>query len=252
MVHGERGGRVPRPRRDPADVFLNIPYDEKFQRLFLAYIAGLAAFGLVPRASLEIPGSQRRLDRVFKLIKMCRYAIHDLSRVEVDGWAPRTPRFNMPFELGLSVAWDMVSKKGRHTWFVCESQDFRLSKSLSDLNGTDAYVHNGTIAGVFRELSNAFVRSGAQPSVLQMGAIYRDVRKNLPRILRAAGTKSLFKAKVFKELCIVAAASAREHERGPKLHPITTTRGRAAELRGRREALRYKGKGESRFRGGSD
>lgn len=205
-------------QRSVADVSLNIPHDHKFRRLFLAYISSLAAFGLVPWASLEIPGSQRRLDCIFKLLKKCRYAIHDLSRVELDRKATSTPRFNMPFELGLSVAWDMVSKKSRHTWFVCESQDFRLSKSLSDLNGTDAYVHGGMIAGVFRELSNAFVRSGAQPSVLQMGAIYRDVRKSLPRILRAAGTKSLFKAKVFKELCIVAAASAREHD--PKLHSI--------------------------------
>lgn len=202
---------MPRARRATADVFLNIPYDEKFRRLFLAYISGLAAFGLVPRATLEIPGSRRRLDRIFELIRACQYAIHDLSRVELDGRAPRTPRFNMPFELGLSVAWEMISKKGKHVWFVCESQEFRLSKSLSDLNGTDAYVHNGAIAGVFRELGNAFVRSGRQPSVPQMEAIYRDVRRSLPRVLTTAGTRSLFKARVFKELCIIAGASATNH-----------------------------------------
>lgn len=114
----------------------------------------------------------------------------------------------MPFELGLSVAWEMVSKKGRHAWFVCESRNWRLAKSLSDLNGTDAYIHDGTITGVFRELGNAFVRSGRQPSVQQMWRIYRDVRKSLPEILRAAGTDSLYKAKVFKEICVVAGASA--------------------------------------------
>jgi hypothetical protein len=202
---------VPRSRRAPADVFLNIPYDEKFERLFLAYISGLSAFGLVPRATLEIPGSARRLDRIFDLIKACRYAIHDLSRVQLDGQAPRTPRFNMPFELGLSVAWEMISTKDQHAWFVCESQNWRLAKSLSDLNGTDAYIHDGTIAGVFRELSNAFVRSGRQPSVPQMGLIYRDLRKSLPRILKTAGTNSLFTARVFKDLCVVAGASATKH-----------------------------------------
>jgi len=47
----------------------------------------------------------------------------------------------MPFELGLSVAYEKSSKKRKHEWFVCESMNFRLAKSLSDLNGTDPYIH---------------------------------------------------------------------------------------------------------------
>jgi hypothetical protein len=35
-------------------VFLNIPYDVQFTDLFLAYMAGIKAYGLVPRATLEI------------------------------------------------------------------------------------------------------------------------------------------------------------------------------------------------------
>jgi hypothetical protein len=35
---------------------------------------------------------------------------------------------------------------------------WRFQKSLSDLNGTDIYVHNGSVEGVFRELARAFVR----------------------------------------------------------------------------------------------
>jgi len=34
-----------------------------------------------------------------------QYSFHDLSRVELDKKLPPTPRFNMPFELGLVVAW---------------------------------------------------------------------------------------------------------------------------------------------------
>jgi hypothetical protein len=45
-------------------VFLNIPYDSAFENLYLDYIAGVSAFGLKPRAALEIPTSQRRLDRI--------------------------------------------------------------------------------------------------------------------------------------------------------------------------------------------
>jgi hypothetical protein len=192
----------------PAEVFLNIPYDQKFNRLFLAYISGITAFGLIPRATLEIATSSRRLDRILALIQSCQYSIHDLSRVELDPHAPRTPRFNMPFELGLSVAHEKAFKKRTHEWFVCETQKFRLPKSLSDLNGTDPFVHGGTIAGVFSELSNMFVRNKRQPSIQHMALIYREIRNNLPIILSLAGSSSLYTPRVFKNLCVIASASA--------------------------------------------
>src|ERR1700732_4010455 len=128
-----RGKRVPGLRMPPAKVFLNIPYDSKFQNLCLAFICGISALGFVPRGTLEIPGGISRLDRVFQLIQECRYSVHDLSRVELDKKRPSAPRFDLPFELGLSVAWDRVGKK-KHTWFVYEGKNRRLEKSLSDLN----------------------------------------------------------------------------------------------------------------------
>ncbi|HTS10695.1 MAG TPA: hypothetical protein VMH00_01130 [Candidatus Limnocylindrales bacterium] len=196
---------MPKPE---AEVFLNIPYDAKFERLFRAYICGTSAFGLVPRATLEIPGGARRLDRILELIKSCQFAIHDLSRVELDRTPPCTPRFNMPFELGLSVAHERVSKRGRHEWFVCESQNFRLAKSLSDLNGTDPYIHGGTLNGLFAQLRNMFVRRDRQPSIQQMWTIYREMSRTLPLILHEAGQAPLYSARVFKDLCVLASASA--------------------------------------------
>ena len=97
-------GRHTRSSVSRPSVFLNLPYDSNFESLFLAYIAGVNAFGMTPRATLEISGSKRRLDRIVELIAACPYSIHDLSRVQRDRRAPATPRFNMPFELGLAVA----------------------------------------------------------------------------------------------------------------------------------------------------
>ena len=194
--------------KPPAEVFLNIPYDRKFENLFLAYISGISAFGLTPRATLEIPSSARRLDRILRLIAECKYSIHDLSRVELDAKAPRTPRFNMPFELGLAVAHEKSSKNKNHEWFVCESQRFRLAKSLSDLNGTDPFIHRGTIAGVFRELCSMFRRPGKQPATQQMWEIYRAIRWRLPVVLREAGSHSLYGARVFKDLRVAANTAA--------------------------------------------
>src|SRR5271154_6407116 len=111
-----RRGPKPGVEVEKVAVFLNIPYDDRFENLLLAYIAGISAFGFAPRATLEIPFSQRRLERIVSLIASSQYSVHDMSRVELDRSAPRTPRFNMPFELGLTVS---IGKRG---WIVCESK----------------------------------------------------------------------------------------------------------------------------------
>ncbi len=188
-------------------VFLNIPYDNGFRKLYLAYIVGLTHLGLEPRATLGIPGGNNRLDRILELIKGCRYSIHDLSRIELDRKAPQVPRFNMPFELGLAVTWSQLYPS-RHTWFVCEAENRRLQKSLSDLNGADPNIHDGTVEGVMRELGNAFVRDGAMPSVPQMMNAYRIVSRKAGAIQQDAGSQSLFEARTFKNLCFAARVAA--------------------------------------------
>jgi hypothetical protein len=197
---------VSKPAASAESVFLNIPYDPAFENLLLAYISAISAFGFTPRATLEIPFSQRRLDRIVELIAESDYSVHDLSRVQLDKAAPRTPRFNMPFELGVTVG----IGNPKHAWVVCESKAHRIKKSLSDIDGTDAYIHNGTIRGVFRELCKAFVRSQRQPTVPEMMQIYRILRANLKSILRKAGATSPFNARVFRDLCVLASAAAED------------------------------------------
>jgi len=188
--------------RDSA--FLNIPYDDRYANLYFAFIAGLCAFGLEPRATLEIATGERRLDRIFDLMTSCHYSFHDLSRVQIDRVAPRTPRFNMPFELGLLLGWRKTQTGATHTWFVFESTNRRLQKSLSDLDGTDPLIHGGTVRGVFRELSNALVKSRYRPELPHMNRIYRHIKTASPLILRAVGSRSLFGARVFQRLVVLA------------------------------------------------
>lgn len=189
-------------------VFLNIPYDPQFQNLCLAYIVGTACFGLTARATLEIPGGARRLDRIVELISGCKFSIHDLSRVQLDPNRPRTPRFNMPFELGLTVAWQRL-RDPDHLWFVFEARRHRLSKSLSDLSGTDVYIHGGTIRGVFQQLCNAFIGERQQPSVIEMLSVYRYVKSELPSLLKASGASSIFDGgRVFRDVYVAAALRA--------------------------------------------
>jgi hypothetical protein len=199
---------MPTPRVEQDAVFLNIPYDTRFERLYLAYIVGLTVLGFAPRATLGIPSGARRLERIFDLIQRCRFSIHDLSRVQLDRKAPCTPRFNMPFEQWIALAW-AAQHPSRHTWFACEADQYRPLKSISDLNGTDFHIHDGTVEGVMRELCNVFVRNNKRPTVPFMMSVYRRLRRRLPLILHAAGAASPFEARVFDDLCIAVAELSR-------------------------------------------
>jgi hypothetical protein len=192
---------MPDAARDSA--FLNIPYDPAYEEHFLAYIAGVAAYGLDPRATLELTGGERRLDRILKLIAVCRYSFHDLSLVKLDRKRPATPRFNMPFELGLVIGSQNAAPSG-HQWFVFESSQHRLQKSLSDLNGTDPFVYGSTPDGILGEIRNALVRHDIQPTAAQM----RDILIDLKELREGKEQTSVFAARAFAELVVAARRSA--------------------------------------------
>lgn len=193
--------KPPEPRVEPDACFLNIPYDKSFENLYLAYIIGLTALGFTPRATLGFPRDSRRLDRIFNLIQSCRFSVHDLSRIELDRKPPRSPRFNMPFELGLTVAWAILNPQ-QHVWVGCDAVPHRPLKAISDLNGTDFHIHAGKVAGVFNALCNAFVSRAQRPTVPRMLRVYRVLRKSIPDLQRDVGTKDLFQARIFDELVV--------------------------------------------------
>lgn len=206
---------MPLPKQPPAQretrvqveagsVFLNLPYDTKFRRLFLAYIAGVVSFGLQPRVALEIPGGVGRISRIIALIRACQYSFHDLSRVEVDIKRPHTPRFNMAVELGLAVMLNALDG-GQHIWCLFERDFRRVRKSTSDLAGTDVYQHDGTIRGVLREIGNALVHVEKRPDFVDTFQVYRTLQSSLPAILKRSGANTVYSARVFSEL--VAAAT---------------------------------------------
>ncbi len=119
------------------NVFLNVPFDKGYERLFVALIAALSAIGRKPRCVLELPEKgEGRLLRIQKHLERCRVSIHDLSRVGLPA------RFNMPFELGLACG---ISRyKGRHDVILLEKVPYRLDKTLSDVKGRDPFIHKGS------------------------------------------------------------------------------------------------------------
>jgi len=111
----------------------------------------------------------------------------------------------MPFALGLAVA----SRRRRHQWFVFEEHRHRLTKSLSDLNGTDPYIHERHPEGVLRELTNALVRRRHRPTAAQLRDVYEDVRRAARTIRRELQTDDLVEARAFDELTVAGRASAK-------------------------------------------
>ena len=100
------------------------------------------------------------------------------------------------------------TQRGRHEWLVFETRPHRVWKSLSDLAGTDEYVYGGTPRGVLQALTNALVRRRHQPTVAELEEVYRDVSEYARDIKSRLRTKSVFEARVFRELVAAAQRSA--------------------------------------------
>ncbi len=189
-------------------VFLNIPFDDQYEKLYIALIAGLGGLGLIPQSVLQIPPSDIRLDRIFGLLQKCGSSISDLSRVELSPKAPRIPRFNMPFEAGLALAISLLGKnrqlRRRHHAFIFEARKYRLQKSTSDLNGVDPCIHGGTPVGILRALTKAFQRQGERRTVNDLLPVYRDLWRVSTNLKRDNRLRDLYDGVSFRQLSLAA------------------------------------------------
>ena len=137
---------------------------------------------------------------------MCRYSFHDLSRVQLSRGAPR---FNMPFEVGLAVA--TARWRPAHQWFLLEARPYRVQQTLSDLGGTDAYIHGDAPRQLLIALTDALIRVGEQPTLDVLYRLFRLLSAEAVGIRRSYGT--LFGARSFRDLGLLAAGFVRRERR---------------------------------------
>jgi len=165
------------------NVFINFPFDDRYERLYVALITGLVGLGYWPRSTLEVDTQHDRLRRIFNRLRSCDFSIHDLSRVQLccnkpgspKFKIPRSPRFNMPFEAGLAIA--LYLSGSRKKWFILEEDLHRIQWTTSDLKGYDAFAHDGTVEGMLVALLDMFPFKRNQPGPDQLLKFYRDLRK---------------------------------------------------------------------------
>lgn len=178
-------------------VFINIPFDSRYERLYVALITGLVTLGFIPHCALEVAAITDRLHRIFDLLRSCEFSIHDLSRVQLSGTGPRCPRFNMPFEAGLALAVYLSGNK--HRCAIFEAKRYRLQKSLSDLNGFDPYIHHETVKGMLAALTDLFHIGIRQADAKQLFSLYLVVSQDAS-IIKTRNGNNLFRASSFRQL----------------------------------------------------
>jgi hypothetical protein len=125
-------------------VFLNVPFDRRYSRIFNSLVFVVHDCGFVARSALEVEDSGRvRVEKILDIIAQSRYGIHDISRAGIDA-ATRLARFNMPLELGFFIgAMRYGTQRIRQKRCLVLDQDrYRYRNFCSDISGQDIRAHN--------------------------------------------------------------------------------------------------------------
>ena len=125
-------------------VFINCPFSDDFRFMFEAIVFAVCDCGFRPRCALEAnDGGEVRVDKICRIIRECRYGIHDLSMMDMD---PSTglARLNMSFELGLFLGARRFGppRLRNKIALILDKERFRYQKSLSDIAGQDIRAHD--------------------------------------------------------------------------------------------------------------
>jgi len=117
--------------------------------------------GLVPRLASETSDSlEQRVEKILRLIKECKYSIHDLSRLKAEK-ANELFRLNMPFELGIDYGCRRIANNHLRTKrsLILETKRYDIQKALSDLNGVDIKSHNNNPIKTVRALQHWLIET---------------------------------------------------------------------------------------------
>lgn len=169
-------------------VFLNVPFDNRYRKLFYALVFAVHECGLIARCALEQDnGGQIRLDKLYQIIRSSRFGIHDLSRTTLDS-GHRLPRFNMPLELGIFLGAREYGDgpQRRKSCLILDRDRFRYQIFCSDIAGQDIRDHGNDIGRALTAVRNwlqANLPAGTRiPSSSRMIDRFIEFRRQLPYV----------------------------------------------------------------------
>lgn len=176
---------MPRANRQ---VFLNVPFDERYRKLLDALVFAVHECGLQARSALDgDDGGEIRLEKLYRIIAECRFGIHDLSRTTLDS-ENRLPRFNMPLELGLFLGARRFGQgaQRKKSCLILEKERWRYQKYCSDIAGQDIRAHGNQVHQALKAVRNwlqaNLPASHHLPSPSMLTERYLAFRRELPAI----------------------------------------------------------------------
>lgn len=207
--------RRSRPRHYADQVFINCPFDAGYEPIFDALVFAIFDCGFVARCALEIEdSSQNRLDKIFAIIDRCKFAIHDLSRTELDP-STRLPRFNMPLELGIFLGAKRYGRgyNAEKTCVILDTDRFRYQRFISDISGQDIKAHANSVERAVACVRDWLNHASRRRTIPGPGAIlkrYQRYRTQLPEVCQRL---QLYPREMtFKDKAALASAWLSEYE----------------------------------------
>lgn len=169
---------------------MNCPFDNEYRRLLYALVFTVHECGFWARCALEAEDSgEERIRKIKRIIRECRYGIHDISRVQLDA-VNQLPRFNMPLELGLFLGAQEygTGEQARKQSLVLDTERYRYQKFCSDIAGQDIRAHEGqptrVIAAVRAMLSTTLDGEGRVPGPATIRERFARFRTDLATVSR--------------------------------------------------------------------
>ncbi|RNJ50219.1 hypothetical protein [Methylocystis hirsuta] len=170
------------------DVFINCPFSPDYEEFFQAIVFTVVRSGYTPRCARENDdGGEARIEKICRIIRECRYGVHDISNTELDA-ASGLPRFNMPLELGLFLgARNFGPKRSGQKALIFDRQKYRYQQFISDIAGQDIHAHEGKIDRLVEEIATWFRDEAGDarvPGGRAIAAEFKRFQADLPDILR--------------------------------------------------------------------
>ena len=176
-------------------VFVNVPFDPRYEKLFQALVFAVHDCGLVARCALEKDdGGQVRVEKLYQIIRDCRLGIHDLSRTTLDA-RHRLPRFNMPFELGvfLGARYYGNASQRQKSCLILDRDRYRYQIFCSDIAGQDIRAHSNEVSQALTAVRNwlqtNLPSSRRLPGPSTLAARYIEFRRQLPFMCQVEGLR---------------------------------------------------------------
>jgi len=167
------------------NVFINCPFDEAYLELRNALLFAVFDCGFIPRCALEEDNSGNvRFEKIQNIIAESKFAIHDISRTEIDE-INQLPRFNMPLELGVFIG---AKRFGDHhqkikNCLILDREQYRYQAFISDISGHDIRAHNNDFKEAIKHVRNWLNTASGRKTIPGGSKIlrrYRLFKDNLP------------------------------------------------------------------------